>query len=344
MQVAEAARARSSWRRRKLARLGIPALYAAGLAAWTAFLGFPVARAALLPWIVLGLVLLSLGDSSRVRRVVVDWAPFALVLFAYDLLRGVSDGLVTSAKTWPQIHADEWLFGQVPTVWLQAHLWHGAGDLRWYDFVSWVVYASHFFATLLVAASLWLLRSPRFRRYISSVCLLAVASFATYVLFPAVPPWMASQQGDLGPVTRTIGPVSGHIPFLHLDQLFERGTQLASDVAAMPSLHAAAALLVSLTLWQLTRRTLWRLLLALYPLAMAWALVYTGEHYAIDCLVGFAYAGLAFLAVERIADRHGSSTLRAAPATGGSRIGFTPLPSELHHHVEHTPEGERDLS
>jgi membrane-associated phospholipid phosphatase len=342
MQLARAEDDRPRQRRRL--RLALPVLYFGGLAAWTLMLGFPIARVALLPWIVLGLVLLSLGDSTRVRRVVVDWAPFALVLFAYDLLRGVSDGLLTSAKTWPQIRADEWLFGQVPAVWLQSHLWHGDGDLRWYDFVSWVIYVSHFLATLLLAATLWILRSPRFRRYIWSVCLLAAMSFATYVLFPAVPPWMASQQGDIGDVERTIGPVSGHIPLLHLDQLYERGAQLANDVAAMPSLHAAAALLVSLTLWRLTTRRIWRLLLALYPLAMAWALVYTGEHYAIDCLVGFLYAGIAFLAVEWIADRRARGAPQPAMAPGGPPLDFAPLATGLRHHLEPEPKRGDDLT
>ncbi|MGZ4383365.1 MAG: phosphatase PAP2 family protein [Gaiellaceae bacterium] len=335
MQMAEAARALRSGRRRRLLRVGIP-LYVTGLAAWTLLLGFPVARAVLLPWIVLGLVVLSLGDPSRVRRVVVDWAPFALVLFTYDLLRGISDGLLVSAKTWPQIRADELLFGQVPTVWLQGHLWHGAGDLHWYDFATWLVYVSHFFATLLLAATLWVLRSARFRRYISSVCLLAALSFATYVLFPAVPPWMASQHGDLGPVDRTIDPISGHIPFLHLDQVFERGTQIANDVAAMPSLHAAAALLVTLTLWHFARRWIWRALLALYPLAMSFALVYSGEHYVIDCLVGFVYAIAAYLVVERVAERRSRRpSARAAAAGSGMGPGTPELASELRHHSPH---------
>ena len=45
----------------------------------------------------------------------------------------------------------------------------------------------------------------------------------------------------------------------------------------MPSLHAALALLVALTVWP--RRWWARALVAAYPLAMAFAIVYTGEHY-----------------------------------------------------------------
>jgi len=44
------------------------------------------------------------------------------------------------------------------------------------------------------------------------------------------------------------------------------------------------------------RRRWWPLLLA-YPLAMTFTLVYTGEHYVVDVLVGWLYVGLTFFAV-----------------------------------------------
>jgi membrane-associated phospholipid phosphatase len=39
-------------------------------------------------------------------------------------------------------------------------------------------------------------------------------------------------------------------------------------------------------------------LLAAYPVAMAFSLVYTGEHYVVDCLAGWAYATATFLVVN----------------------------------------------
>jgi membrane-associated phospholipid phosphatase len=41
-----------------------------------------------------------------------------------------------------------------------------------------------------------------------------------------------------------------------------------------------------------------RPLLALYPPAMVFALVYTGEHYVVDCLAGWVYAVATFFAVN----------------------------------------------
>jgi membrane-associated phospholipid phosphatase len=162
---------------------------------------------------------------------------------------------------------------------------------------------SYFVATYLLAGALWFFARARFRRYIATICLLAAMGFATYALFPAAPPWLASRSGELEWTTRTIGPISGEIPFVSLswEQLFERGSQYSNPVAAVPSLHAAYTLLITLVLWRVAGR--WRVLLAAYPLAMAFALVYTAEHYVVDILLGWAYAVAAYWAVNRIADR-----------------------------------------
>ena len=267
--------------------------------------GVPVGRERLLLWIVIGLLALSTANLlGWIRGVLFEWLPLALVLAVYDLLRGHADGLLFSAWYRPQLDADAFLFGgTVPTVWLQDHLWHGASNLRWYDYASFGVYVSYFVATYAVAGLLWFFARGHFRRYIGSVMLLAGMGFLTFVLFPAAPPWLASEHGDLDATTRLTGPIGGQIPFLSFssDALFERGWEYANPVAAVPSLHAAYTLLITLFLWRFTR---WgRPLLAAYPIAMAFALVYAAEHYLTDILVGWAYTLVAVWAVGRIADR-----------------------------------------
>ncbi len=291
-----------------LLRWVAPALYVAALSAYMWREGVPVGRERLLVWIVLGLLALSTANlGGWFRGVVLEWLPLALVLALYDLLRGHADGLLFSAWYRPQLEADAALFGgTVPTVWLQDHLWHGPADVRWYDYASWTVYVSYFVATYLVAGVLWFVARPRFRRYVGSVALLAGMAFATFALFPAAPPWLASREGELEWTTRLVGPISRDVPFVSLsfEALFERGWEYANPVAAVPSLHGAYTLLVAIFLWRLVPR--WsRVLLALYPPAMAFALVYTAEHYLVDVLVGWAYTLVAVWAVGRIADRLG---------------------------------------
>lgn len=281
-----------------------PTAYFCALAGSTYLFGVPLARDRVLAWILLGLLAFSLTNLRRLGRgLVYDWAPFIALLFVYDLLRGRADKMLFSAHVWPQLHADQWLAaGQIPTVWLQAHLWHGAAHISWYDYALWFVYLSHFFTTLLVAALLWVFRPKRFRRYMAAVVTLAMLGFTTYALFPAVPPWMASAKGDLPPLQRIIAIVWKHIPVSAMSPMFERGSHYANDVAAMPSLHAAYAMLIAIFFWKSARWYV-RIPLAIYPLVMGLALVYTAEHYVVDVIAGWIYAGAAYLIVSRAADR-----------------------------------------
>jgi PAP2 superfamily len=291
-------------RLRRTLSWGGPVVYLVVLTVFVLREGVPLSRDRLLMWILLGLLAFSLTNlRAWIRGVILEWLPFALVLWAYDLLRGQADTLLFSTHVQPQLRADEILFGgTAPTVWLQERLWQGSWDLHWYDYTTWVVYVSYFIATYLVAGFLWFFARGLFRRFVAMVSLLALMGFATYALFPAAPPWMASELGQLEPTTRSIGYIWNHIPIAYFNSLFERGSEYANPVAAVPSLHASYTLLIALFLWRLA--PLWgRFLLAAYPPAMAFALVYTAEHYFVDILVGWAYALVAFWTVNHLADR-----------------------------------------
>ena len=298
---------------RRNVRWVAPAVYTLALGAYMWQEGVPVGRDRLLLWIVLGLLALSLTNvSGWLRSVVLEWVPLALVLAAYDLLRGQADTLLFSAHFRPQIEVDRLLFGgAVPTVWLQDRLWDGASSVHWYDYAAWAVYVSYFLATYVLAGVLWFVDRSRFRRYVATVALLAAMGFATFALFPAAPPWLASREGEIDWTTRAIGPITGEIPFLSLsfEGLFERGQEYSNPVAAVPSLHAAYTLLFAIYLWRVRRWA--RPLLAGYVAAMAFALVYTAEHYVADILLGWAYTLFAVWIVHRVADRY-----RPQPAAG----------------------------
>jgi membrane-associated phospholipid phosphatase len=138
---------------------------------------------------------------------------------------------------------------------------------------------------------------------------------------------MASRQGALPPdVERIVGVVFAHVPIHDTGTLFERGSQFSNQVAAMPSLHAAYALLIGLFLWPLARRWWWRVLLAAYPPAMGLALVYTGEHYVVDELAGvltalLAWTGAAWAVAARARSAPGSAALGpAGPRPAGAFV------------------------
>jgi membrane-associated phospholipid phosphatase len=282
-----------------MVRVGAPVLWVVGSAVMVATVGIPTSHDLVFVWFAVGVAAFCATElRRRVPRFVVEWLPFMGVLFAYDRLRGIADGALVHPREVPQIKIEAALFGKpIPTVWLQEHLWHGTADLRWWDYAVWFVYLTHFLATLVVAAILWTWAHRHFARFATMVCVLALAAFATYVLYPAVPPWMAAQHGAIGEAHRTVKLVWPHVPIAHYGSLFEKGERYSNNVAAMPSLHAGYALLLALFLWRLVPR--WtRPLLALYPLAMAFSLVYGGEHYVVDCVAGWVYATITFFAVE----------------------------------------------
>ena len=280
-----------------------------------ACVGVPTSHDLVFFWFALGVIAFSVTDvRRRTSRLIIEWSPFVGVLFIYDRLRGYADGLLFHAREVPQIKVEAAIFGRpIPTVWLQAHLWHGAGDLRWWDYVTWFIYLTHFFAALVVAAILWRWAHDRFVRFATMVCVLSLAGFATYVLYPAVPPWLAARHGSIGSANRTIAIVWHHVPIAHFGSLFEKGQTYANNVAAMPSLHAAYSLLIVLYLWRLVPRW-WRPLLALYPPAMAFSLVYTGEHYVVDCVAGWAYAVATFVAVNFVFEYRARRVMALEPA------------------------------
>jgi membrane-associated phospholipid phosphatase len=280
-------------------RIWIPIVWCLASVAIAAAFGIPTSHDLVFVWVASGMAAFSATDlRRRVPHFIFEWLPFMAILFVYDRLRGIADGLLFPEHTIPQIHVEAALFGTpIPTVWLQHHLWHGGAHLHWWDYAAWFVYVTHFFATLVVAGVLWLKFHDRFARFATMVCVLALTGFATYVLYPAVPPWLAAREGHIGEANRIVAVVWPRVPLAHYGSLFEKGQSYANNVAAMPSLHGAYALLIALYLWRLVPR--WaRVPLALYPLAMAFALIYTGEHYAVDVLAGWVYAAVTFVSVN----------------------------------------------
>ncbi|MDT4915038.1 MAG: hypothetical protein QOC66_4166 [Pseudonocardiales bacterium] len=287
----------AAWQRTRL--LAFAAYF--GVLAWIVItLGVPTGRASLAVIIVTGLALTSIGHTWRhTAQVVLDWLPFTAVLMLYDRTRGVADRLGISLHEADIVRAEEWLFGGTePTVWLQHHLYDPA-HVYWYDALCTLVYTSHFLATPILAALLWLRDRVLWLRYISRVIVLSFAGLITYCVFPEAPPWMAAGDGLTDPVARLSA--RGWI-WLHAgnvnEALASAQNEGANPVAAMPSLHIAFAVLVALMI--ATRiRSRWRYLLALYPAAMGFTLVYCGEHYVLDLIAGVAYAWIVHLALNR---------------------------------------------
>ncbi|KRE42597.1 phosphatase PAP2 family protein [Knoellia sp. Soil729] len=189
--------------------------------------------------------------------------------------------------------ADGALFGEVPTVWLQERL-AGQGG-HWYDALASVVYLSHYIVLPLVTAYVWFRLRDEFRAWIRAVLMLTVGAMTTYVLYPAAPPWLASDLGVVASVERLSASGWDHLGLGGVGSLLASTQAGSNPVAAMPSLHAAVPVLIAVFMWSVSRRR-WRLVACAYAVAMALTLVYTGEHYVVDVAAGSLAALVAALA------------------------------------------------
>ena len=272
--------------------------WAAAVVAYVTAHGVPTDRGPLAVVVISGLSISAIGHGwSRMRQVVTDWLPFTAVLLLYDRTRGIADRLGIPLHEGDVLRAEKWLFGGTePTRWLQQRL-YDAAEVHWYDALCTLVYTSHFLATPILAAVLWLRDRRVWLGFIQRVIVLSVAGLVTYVVFPEAPPWLAARDGLSAAVPRlsTRGWDWFHAEGVN-DLLAHAQSDGANPVAAMPSLHTAFAVLVAIYVaGRMSSR--WRRLVYLYPVAMGFTLVYCGEHYVLDLLAGVGYALAAHAAV-----------------------------------------------
>ena len=262
-------------------------------------------------WLLAGAVVLSLSAvwimDRRSGRLGL-WAAYfgGFVLFA--LLRTVSDDTGIAVKADYVLDAEASLFGGVlPQQWLQERLYdaHAVSAL---DALTLVVIFSYFLVPHIVALVLWRRDVAAFRRYCPAFLLTLYTGLAVSAALPTAPPWAAGEFTDAPPVSRVVADVLDWNP-----ESLGQGSESSglNPVAAMPSLHFAVTVLLVLVLW---RHRVLRVLAVMYAAAMAFALVYGGEHYVVDELAGAATAALAWLAVTRVRFSRTARAPVSAPA------------------------------
>lgn len=227
---------------------------------------------------------------GQARAFLLRFGPFVVLLLVYDAFRGIADDLNTFVHYTEMVSFDKWLFmGTLPTASLQQMWWHGT--VQWYDFYFYFLYTIHFAAPVLVAILLWKLREKLYWPYVAGLVMLSFGAFITFVAFPAAPPWMASNLHIIDPIHRISSDIWAAMGVTNFSEVYSKISPNA--VAAVPSLHSAYPLFIVLSLayafgW---RRVWW---LMIYPVSMWIGVVYLGEHYVMDVVLGALYAVAAF--------------------------------------------------
>jgi membrane-associated phospholipid phosphatase len=223
------------------------------------------------------------GYADFARQLLI-WFGFVL---AYQVVRGVADRNPTRAfeNGWRVINLEQRLTGLRELTfqgWTQSS--HFLAEL-----VSWTYWNSEF--TVIGLALLWvyLRRNEAFTRFRNTILLANILGLIGYVLVPTAPPRFFTSIG----FSDTLGQLGGLNHGSGLVQL------AANPYAAMPSLHAADALIVGIVLASVTRHWAIRIVWLLWPVWVWFAVMATGNHFWLDVFAGIVLGTIALLIVYR---------------------------------------------
>ncbi|MCC7363259.1 MAG: phosphatase PAP2 family protein [Dehalococcoidia bacterium] len=249
-----------------------------------------------LGWSLVGLTAFAWSWELRQARHRRWWFVYVFGIFVYTILRSYADETFIPIQTEYVVDFDQLLPGREPVTWLQER-WFDQGNIDWLDWATVAVHWSFFIAPHLGAVLVYLYRRVLFARYAALMVSIMWLGLALFFLLPTTPPWLAGVQGDLPGVVRVMDFVGGEVTGSTYED-FHSSLAEPNSVAAMPSIHMAITFAMFLWAWAYERRPLAYALL-LYSAAMAFSLMYLGEHYAADELAGVACAAAAWWAIRR---------------------------------------------
>lgn len=257
--------------------------------------GIPTDRIAVLAWVLGGFATGNLGKPRLSQWLMLrDFGLFVVMWFAYDYSRGIADQLGMPIHIFAPRNVDRFFFfGTDPNVWMQRNFYEAA-SVRWYDVIGSMVYFTHFCVPMGAAVALWIHDRDQWVRYVRRLATVLFMGVATFIVFPAAPPWMAARYGHLSDkLARPAVRGWSHLGLETVSSVIERGREVVNPVAAVPSLHVAFSLLVILFFAPKLPKYL-KPLVVIFPVCMMTTLVYFGEHYIIDGVLGVVYVLIAF--------------------------------------------------
>lgn len=232
-----------------------------------------------------------LGVFPAIRPAAIALGSYGAIWLGFNVVRAFADdmGLALASQTVVSSVEARVFGGTLPSQWLQQRAYDPA-HVQPHDIGLALVHASFFVTPFAVGIMLWWKRRAVFRRYCRATAIAFGLGLVGFVLLPTAPPWLSEPES----VTRVT---------IHALSLEEgnpagvAGTPTVEDphlkfepnhVAALPSVHVAAAVLVFLATGRASAR-LWLPGVA-YAIAMTLAVVYLGEHFVLDAILGWFVA------------------------------------------------------
>ncbi|HEY2544144.1 MAG TPA: phosphatase PAP2 family protein [Gaiellaceae bacterium] len=149
---------------------------------------------------------------------------------------------------------------------------------------AWTYWNSEFTVVGLALLWVYLRRNERFARFRNTVLLANVIGLVGYVGWPTAPPWMFTTYFE-NRVSHPNGALAA----------------LANPYAAMPSLHAADALIVGVFMVYVCRHWWAKVLWALWPVWVWFCVMATANHFLLDVVAGIAVALVSLWTVWKVA-------------------------------------------
>ncbi|MGH2977567.1 MAG: phosphatase PAP2 family protein [Gaiellaceae bacterium] len=163
---------------------------------------------------------------------------------------------------------------------------------------AWTYWNSEFTVMGLTMLWVYLRRNERFTRFRNTILLANLIGLVGFAVMPTAPPWMLQSYGFVGGVN-------------HSSALLKT---FGNQYAAMPSLHAADALIVGWFLVATSRRIWSKALWALWPAWVWFCVVATANHYLLDVLAGIGVAVASILTTTWVAPRLAGRLRTLGPA------------------------------
>jgi hypothetical protein len=149
--------------------------------------------------------------------------------------------------------------------------------------MSWSYWLSEFAVLGLALLWVYLRRHEHFTRFRNAILLANLLGLVGYVLAPTAPPRMFGAFGFSDTLDK-FGAVNHGSGLIQL---------AANPYAAMPSIHAADALIVSVVLATVSRSWVARILWLLWAPWVWFVVMATGNHFWLDCVAGIGVAAVA---------------------------------------------------
>jgi hypothetical protein len=216
---------------------------------------------------------------------------FVMADILYETVRGIAESNPAVAFSNARAIVD---FEQSTGLFFEQGLQAWAmGQRVLIDMANFMYVNSHFVMTTGALVWLYLRHNDRFY-FVRNMFMVAMGlALVGYVLMPTAPPRFFPELGF-------VDTIAYYVNVKHDSGLV---ALFFNPYAAVPSMHVAFALMVSVPALLVVRSRVAKVLWAVYPLVVTFVVVVTGNHWFMDAVAGAVVAGTAALVAKHVLER-----------------------------------------